>query len=339
MKGAPAYGFLGNDVEPDLHLIEPRRVGGCEVNVVARVGREPAFDLVMFVGAVIVDDEMDIEIGRDIVLDVPEELEKFLMAMMPFALAQDLARYDVQGSEKSGGAVSEVVVRDAFDISKPDRQDWLSSFQGLDLAFLIDAEDQGLIRWVEVQAGDIPNLFHKERIGREGEMFLSMRLQAKGLPETMNGRFGDFCFLGQRSTAPVGPVSRFAFEGRPDQLGNPLVFNGARTSRFGFVIKTHDSLVQEAFAPDADHGSGEAHFLGDVCSAESISGHEDNLGSSHQAVGEGSRLAEGLDLRSGLRAQDHGGNRTTKCHRLLLLLIEEPTTRRLYSTVIHGTIH
>ena len=46
---------LGNDVEPDLHLVEPWGIGRCVVDVLARTRRKPSADLSVFVGGVVIN--------------------------------------------------------------------------------------------------------------------------------------------------------------------------------------------------------------------------------------------------------------------------------------------
>ena len=69
-KGAATDRLLGDDVEPDLDLIEPGRVGRGEVDVIAGPSGEPAFDLGVLVGAVVVDDEVNVEVRGDVGVDV-----------------------------------------------------------------------------------------------------------------------------------------------------------------------------------------------------------------------------------------------------------------------------
>ncbi|MDP2479281.1 MAG: hypothetical protein Q8W49_02105 [Candidatus Palauibacterales bacterium] len=66
--------FLGDNVEPDLDVIEPGGVGRREVDVIARPSSEPRLDLDVLVTCIVVDDEMDLEIVRDVGVDVLEEL-------------------------------------------------------------------------------------------------------------------------------------------------------------------------------------------------------------------------------------------------------------------------
>ena len=68
-EGAAADGLLRLEVEPDLDLVEPGGVGGGEVEMAAWPGGKPALDADVLVGAVVVDDEVQGQVG----IDVPEE--------------------------------------------------------------------------------------------------------------------------------------------------------------------------------------------------------------------------------------------------------------------------
>ncbi len=89
----------GDDVEPDLDLIEPRRVRRRVVDVKARPGCEPSSNLVVLVGRIVVDDEMNVQLLRDGGFDVAQELEELLVAMTLLALGQHATRGDVEGGE------------------------------------------------------------------------------------------------------------------------------------------------------------------------------------------------------------------------------------------------
>ena len=64
----------------------------------------------MLVGGVIVDDEVDVELSRDIGVDVAQEGEEFLMAMALLALAEDLSAGDVQSSKQRCGAMANIIM-------------------------------------------------------------------------------------------------------------------------------------------------------------------------------------------------------------------------------------
>ena len=61
-EGAATDGLLRNQSEPALHLIEPGRVGGREVKMKARPCRQPCAHLGVFVGGVVVENQVYIQI-------------------------------------------------------------------------------------------------------------------------------------------------------------------------------------------------------------------------------------------------------------------------------------
>ena len=99
-------GIWGDDVEPDPNLVEPGNVGGGEVEMVAWPGGKPLLDAGVFVGAVVVDDEVDIEVRGN----VSEEDQESLVAMARPALGQDLAGGDIQGGAEGGRAMAKPCV-------------------------------------------------------------------------------------------------------------------------------------------------------------------------------------------------------------------------------------
>ena len=64
-KGAAANGFLGNDIEPDFYLIQLGGVCRGVVNMIPRSGTKPSPNPRVFMGSVIVHDQMDVQILWD----------------------------------------------------------------------------------------------------------------------------------------------------------------------------------------------------------------------------------------------------------------------------------
>src|SRR3954454_15338342 len=86
VKRAATNRLAGNLTEPDLDLIEPRRVGGRVVNMKASSTRKPSLNSGMLVSSVVVHDQMHIELFGHASLDMAQEGQEFLMAMARFAL-------------------------------------------------------------------------------------------------------------------------------------------------------------------------------------------------------------------------------------------------------------
>src|SRR6185295_19654089 len=81
------------------------------------------------------------------------------------------------------GAVALVVVRAPLGLAKTHRQHRLRAVKRLNLALFIDADDQRLVRRIEIETDNVAYFLDELRIGRELERFCAMRLQAKGTPD------------------------------------------------------------------------------------------------------------------------------------------------------------
>jgi hypothetical protein len=178
-EGATADRAAGQDREPALDLVQPGGVGRRVVDLEALPLGEPGADLGMLVGGVVVDNEMDVEPSRHGRVDAFEERQEFLMAVARLALGQHLSVGDIEGGKQRGRAVPLVVVGDAVDVAKPDRQDGLGALERLDLAFLVPAQDDRVIRRIEIEPDDVPNLFDEQGVGRELERPGAVRLDPK----------------------------------------------------------------------------------------------------------------------------------------------------------------
>src|SRR5688572_31689021 len=107
------------------------------MDLIALMCREPTTHLGVFVRGVIVQHKVDVQLGRSVLLDVFEELQELLMAMLRLALRNDLTARHIESGEQRGRAMANVVVRDSLDVSQAERQHRLGSFERLDLAFLV----------------------------------------------------------------------------------------------------------------------------------------------------------------------------------------------------------
>jgi hypothetical protein len=104
---AAAADALGGDLaEPAFDQVQPRARGRDEVHVEAWMFREPLADAGMLVPAVVVDDQVQVQLRRRPGVDELEELEPFLMTVPRLAVADDAAAGDLQGREERGCAVA-----------------------------------------------------------------------------------------------------------------------------------------------------------------------------------------------------------------------------------------
>src|ERR1700751_5081536 len=110
----------------------------------ARMTIEPFADFRVLVGRIVVEDDVDSLVGRDLSLDLVEKADELLMPMFLHAAPDDLALKDVDGCEQRGGAVALVVVGHSSGAPLLQRQTWLGTVERLDLALLLDRQHDGM---------------------------------------------------------------------------------------------------------------------------------------------------------------------------------------------------
>ena len=170
-----------------------------EVKMAAWPGGKPALDVGVLVGAVVVDDEVQGQVG----IDVSEEAQELLEAMARLVLGKDPAGDDIQGGEECGGAVADVAVRHAFDVVEPEGPKRLGALQGLGLALLVDAQNHGMVGRMEMEADNVADLLNEERVGGELEVLLLVGLKVERGPEALDRGLGH---LGGSDHGTAGPV-------------------------------------------------------------------------------------------------------------------------------------
>src|SRR5450756_1468921 len=143
----------------------------------ARMLREPGGDACVLVGLVVVEDQMQVELGRELAIEGAQELEELLVAVAGQALADDAAIESAERREERGGAVALVVMGQRTGAARLHGQARLSAIERLDLALLINAEHQRLLGRVQVEADHVGELFGEERVARELERPDTVRLK------------------------------------------------------------------------------------------------------------------------------------------------------------------
>src|SRR6266852_2925177 len=284
-KGAPTDGLLGDDIEPDFHLVEPGSVGGREVHVVAGACCQPALDTRMLVGGIVIDNQVHVKGLGHTDVDMPQKIEELLVTMAAFALTKDRAGDRVEGRKQCGGAVSEVVVRDAFDVAASQGQNRPATLQRLNLSLLNHTQDQDLIRWVQIQPDYVTYLLDKERVVGKLEVTRSVRLQAEGAPDPMDGRFREAGFCGQRATTPMRAVFRFASQGSADQRGDLFIGNRARAAGAQLLVQSRQPLFHEPSSPETDGHLVQSQPGSDVLIGQAVGAKQNDSHTGNQAMG------------------------------------------------------
>ena len=112
----------------------------------------------MFVSGVVVADDVNIKLGRDLALDLAQEGQPLLMAVTRGGMSKNLAREIVEGGKQGDRSVTVVIVSLGADMTLTQRQTGLTALEGLTLALLIATEQQGTIGRIEIEADNVRRL-------------------------------------------------------------------------------------------------------------------------------------------------------------------------------------
>ncbi len=78
---------------------------------------QPVADQLRLVGAVVVQDQVDVQLRRDVLFDGVEEGAELDRTVAAMGLAEDVSCFCVERGKEAGGSVACVVVGAAFDLS------------------------------------------------------------------------------------------------------------------------------------------------------------------------------------------------------------------------------
>lgn len=173
--------------EQTLNGVDPGGRGRREVDVEARMPDQPAFHRLGLVGGVVVEDQVQVEVGRGLPVDQPQEADELGGTMAEHALTDDGARLHVERGEQRRRAMPLVVVGHGRTPAALHRQPQLGAVEGLDLALLVHGQHQGSLGRVDVEPDDVADLLDELRVVRELEGLNPVRLQAVPAPDAMDG--------------------------------------------------------------------------------------------------------------------------------------------------------
>ncbi len=186
---------------------------------------EPRLDLGMLVSRIVVGDQMDIKPRRDCPVDPVEKADELLVPVLLHALADHPAVKHIERSEQGGGAVALIIMGHGPGPSLLHRKARLGAVERLDLGLLVNRQNDGVLRRVEIEPDHVLDFLRKSWIVRQFEGCHQMRLQAMRLPDRLDARRRDAHRLCHRSQAPMG--------------------RGRRGLRLGLLDHTQDHIRRE----------------------------------------------------------------------------------------------
>ena len=308
-KAAAADTFVGDFAEPPLHHVQPGTRSWDEVQMEPWMSPEPRLHARVLVGRVIVHDDMQIEFGRGLDVDLLEETDELLMPMARHAVANHLAVEHAEGRKQGGRAVALVVVRHRPTAAFLHWKTGLGAVQGLDLTFLVHAQDKGFVRGIEIQSDDIVELLDKVFVAADLEGLDEMGLEVVLLPDTLNGHSTDALRPRHGAHAPVGCSRRLRVQRGLDDCPDLAVGDAwDTTGTWSVLFQARQPKGQKPLSPELDRGPGDVQFPGDVLIEAAIGRHLHDLCTLHQAQWDPPAMGPGGQDRLLFGGQDNGGS-------------------------------
>ena len=238
--------------------VDPGGGGWREVENPARMIGQPFEHIGLFVGGVVVDDGVDDFADRYGALDGVEEADELLMAMPAHAAPNHGPVENVERGEQRRRSVALVIVGHRPAFAGLDRQARLGAVERLDLALLVDGDDDGVLGRVHVKADDVLDLLDEIGIVGALERAQAMGLRSMRFPQALNGAQADATAL-----AMARPVQCVASPGGSEQVscrsGDDLQGQRRATGLARFVAQQAvDALFGIAHLPTPHRRSADA---------------------------------------------------------------------------------
>jgi hypothetical protein len=232
----------------------------------------------MFMGGVVVEDDVDRLVGRNTALNSVEKADEFDMAVALHAAADNGAVEYAEGSEQGSGAVPLIVVRHSLTAPRLDRQAGLGAIQRLDLAFFIDRQYHGVGRRIDIEPDDIAELVGKAGIARALEGAQPVRLQFVRVPDALYRTQRDADGFGHCPGGPVGCFVRRLGAGQRHDLRGGFRRDRRLAGLAGLVVQqTVDPALGKALLPSPHGRPADADALRHLLRRVPIRRGEDNL--------------------------------------------------------------
>src|SRR6201984_859208 len=281
-KARAGQGLSGKDAEPDLDLVKPARRSRREVESHIGVRGKPSFVLLM--GAVVVEDDVDLAVGRLVCNDLGDEGLEVDALFGLCGLAADDPGGDFQGGEEVDRAMPLVGALEALnDLTATGLNIAGRPLQGLDRRLFVNAEHQRMLRGVQVQADNIGRFRSKLRVGTDAPRAMPAQLNAFFAQHPPNRAARNAERRGQGPAIPPGQPWRR----RQPQLPQNAQAQRRTVSRFlawpRLIAQSGHTPCRKPLAPQTDRVWPHPKLARDLVIPLPIQAREDDLGALDQA--------------------------------------------------------
>jgi hypothetical protein len=270
LVGTAADHLVGQEAEPAFDLVEPAGPGRGEMHMEPGMTLQPRLDRRGLVGAVIVTDQMDVEMRRDVLVNLGQELLELHRTVTAVHRADDVTGGGVKRREQGRDAVAYIVVGTSLGHARHHRQHRLRAVQGLDLALLVGTQHHRALGWIEVQTDDVDDLLHEQRVRGQLERVRAVRLELERAPDPADGGLRQAAAFGHRLARPVRGVGRGLLQGGHYHLLDLVHRDRRRPARPRLVDQPVQTSVDEPGPPLAHGRPGDPKLLGHLRVGQTI---------------------------------------------------------------------
>jgi len=189
--------------EPDLHLVQPGRVGGCVVNLNRTIGLQELIHPFGFVSGEVIDDDMNLLFRRLSGDQLFKESHELRTGVSFGRLANNRSGADVQSGVKGKCSVPVILEPMMLSPSRRERQHRIKPIECLNRSLFIDAKHCCVNRRLEIKANDIGSLALEVRVIARLVTAQSMRLKARLRPHSNHSRLIGSQLGRESATAPL----------------------------------------------------------------------------------------------------------------------------------------
>ena len=280
MEGAAPEAATGELGKEALDRVKPRARRRREVEGEALVPIEPLAHLRMLMRTIVVEDHVDPLPRRNLPLDHIEEADELLMTMTLHVAADHGAVEHVERGEQRGGAIALVVLGHGAGAALLQRQTRLCAIERLDLALLIEGENDRLRRRIDIEPDHIAQLLDELGVVREFELPHTVGLKAMSASNALDRADADPDPACHHRRGPVGRLDRWIAQRQRDDALGDVRLQRWNARRPGLVAQQAlDTFFGESLLPAPDAGLRLARPAHDLDRADAGGAEQHDLGS------------------------------------------------------------
>lgn len=305
MKTFATNTFVRDLAEPPFDHVQPGARCWDKVEMKSWMPLEPGYDVGMLVSSIIVYDQMQIHGRWSFRIDLFQEPNKFLMPVSRHAIANHLAVQHAQCGKQCGGAVALVIMRHRAAAPLLHRESGLRAVKCLYLAFLVNAQDNGLVRRIEIKPNDIVEFFDELFVAADFERLDEMRLETVLLPDSSDRGLAKAECFGHASCTPMRGVTRRRLQSGLNNSEYSFLWNARNPSgpRSVFLQPRHPE-GKKAFSPKLHGRAGRSKILSDILTEHSVRCFSNNLSALNQSCRNAPAARPSIEHDTFFRRQD-----------------------------------